>query len=844
MSKLVGLSGMKSLDQFKSSLESSSFGAPKAFQISSRQPSYTNSSGSYANLKLAAEKLAKEQASAKTDLDLANSKIRKLSEHISALEEKLQNAYNENAKLKVKHREDEKLWSGLESKFSSTKTLCDQLTETLQTLADQVQDAERDKAIFANKLSETSAALENLNDQMKSLSLRLESSEDLLKNRDKELTELCIDKENVAKQLREEQSKVFGLVNEKDNLCKNFQETVTSHESTLACLNSKLSEVQLELISKEDRLNKMHDLCEVKEKENIDLIAKNKNFTEHLNKAMQENQSLENVVNMLSVKLTDLDSQSAAFWQNILKVNDRFTSCFDLLQEEKKLSTQKAQQCFDSLHGQLLNITSEKDALQLVNQELKSKVSELQNDLKFTMAQHAEECHLSEEKVQRLESEAEALLSKKSELENLITILEDRICSLSEASKISEIQMQDFQLKYSETETENKESIRNLQVEIDMKKEEMDALRSEIVKHEQHVSSLEEQLTQIHGLLQEKEQAVLEFKEREKQLEDQNAEAQKLLADAEGSVVEAKKQYDQMLISKQLELSKHLKEISQRNDQAINDIRRRYEVEKQECIKLEKEKAEKAILDMEKKCELQLSEIKAESKQQLMRIEGDHADLVKRIQQENDKKEGDLKSVHHEELKKVKILAENELREKTKLLKNQHEAELRELRSQHEEECRHLEEELNIQKDKEERQKALLQLQLKVMGDQPQEDQEVTSRKDMPYINATQPPVKNLSKKTEKVGAVISIPKHSKKVTHREYEVETSHGTITKRRKTKSTIMFQDPNKNKRRTPKVNTPRDAIARMKGGSQQNPHTIGDLFTEGSLNPYADDPYAFD
>lgn len=74
---------------------------------------------------------------------MQNSKLKKLSEHIHALEEKLQNAYNENAKLKVKHQEDEKLWKGLESKFFSTKTLCDQLTETLQLLSDQVQDGKR-----------------------------------------------------------------------------------------------------------------------------------------------------------------------------------------------------------------------------------------------------------------------------------------------------------------------------------------------------------------------------------------------------------------------------------------------------------------------------------------------------------------------------------------------------------------------------------------------------------------------------------------------------------------------------------------------------------------------------
>lgn len=35
---------------------------------------------------------------------------------------------------------DEKLWRGLESKFSPTKALCDQISETLQHLAAQVQE--------------------------------------------------------------------------------------------------------------------------------------------------------------------------------------------------------------------------------------------------------------------------------------------------------------------------------------------------------------------------------------------------------------------------------------------------------------------------------------------------------------------------------------------------------------------------------------------------------------------------------------------------------------------------------------------------------------------------------
>ncbi|KAM3266896.1 hypothetical protein P3L10_003891 [Capsicum annuum] len=150
------------------------------------------STGSFANLKLTAEKLVKEQASAKTDLQLAvnwliqlsgSSKLKKLlTEDVRMLEEKLQNAYNANAKLKVKQKEDEKLWKGLESKFSSTKTLCDQLTETLQHLAGVVQDAEKDEASLEDKQSATSVVIDNLHDNMNALYLTLESSEETVRN--------------------------------------------------------------------------------------------------------------------------------------------------------------------------------------------------------------------------------------------------------------------------------------------------------------------------------------------------------------------------------------------------------------------------------------------------------------------------------------------------------------------------------------------------------------------------------------------------------------------------------------------------------------------------------------
>ena len=108
----------------------------------------------------------------------------------------------------------------------------------------------------------------------------------------------------------------------------------------------------------------MNGLYEGKEKENTDLIATNKNLSEHLDNTMQENHSLENFVKMLTLNLADLDRQSVAFSDKVEKVNTFFDSCFELLQEEKRLATGKAQQRFDQLSGQLSH------ALQFVNHKL------------------------------------------------------------------------------------------------------------------------------------------------------------------------------------------------------------------------------------------------------------------------------------------------------------------------------------------------------------------------------------------------------------------------------------------------------------------------------------------
>ncbi|EPS72663.1 hypothetical protein M569_02095, partial [Genlisea aurea] len=336
------------------------------------------------------------------------------------------------------------------------------------------------------------------------------------------------------------------------------------------------------------------------------------------------------------------------------------------------------------------------------------------------------------------------------------------------------------------------------------------------------------------------------------------------LADAESKLEESKKQYDHMVEIKHQELSKHLKEISLRNDQAINDIRRKYEMEKQETVIHEKQKADKVIQDMEKRCDEKIAESKKESQKLLQQMQEENTALISSIHQEYSNKELVLMSKHTEEVKHREVQSETELREKIKSLRSEHDAQLRALRCEHEDECRRLLEELDMQSAREERQRALLQLQWKVMGDKPQEDQEVTSKKvssldvvrrrmlsdpdrseaeekESPYIEA------NMLENADNVnsGSPLNMPAHSRKVTHHEYEVETSDGrTITKRKKTKSTVMFGDPRKHRSRcTPKIRTPKEMVQSVvKGGVHPKPSNIGDLFTEGSLNPYADvDPF---
>ncbi|XP_038897188.1 synaptonemal complex protein 1-like isoform X3 [Benincasa hispida] len=790
----LGFPSMKRLNQLKSSLSGSAQGTTKTFSFSSRSVPDSASSGSFVNLKIAAEKLMKEQASLKTDLEMANGKLKKSLEHARALEDKLQNALNENSKLQVKQKEDEKLWKGLESKFSSAKALSDQLNETLQRLASQVQDAEKDKEVLEAKLSASSTAIDGLNQQMQELSIKVESVEETIRNREKELAELKIEKEDNCKLYREEQQRTANLIEEKDSMTKRLEETVLENRLIIDGLNSKLAEAQLELNLKEDKITSLIASCDDLQKEKSDLEMHNDEVHKKLNMSLLETKNLENLVRLFSEQLVELDRHNSTFLEKFNQLSLLNDSCFKLAKLERDVASELAQKQYNKLHEKLTCITSENNAFKLMTVESQQKVDELQKVQESLMAQHSEESRLAGEKVQKLESEVETLVSEKIRTERLISKLEEKIDTLSESSRLSDSKMQNLSQKISELEIENQCNIEKLEKELHEKAEEIGTLMKESENHKKHADMLELEGDQLRNILKEKEEFILLSKECEKTLGDKIKENQALLVAAEMKLSDAKRQHDTMLESKQMELSRHLKEISHRNDQAINDIRNKYELEKLEIVSKEKEKADQIVQEMERNCEQRLEEMKEESRQCLIRIREEHAALLSRIQLEHARNEEIRKADHNEELKHAQLQAENDLKEKLTSLRSEHEAQMKALRCQNEDECRKLQEELDLQKTKEDRQRTLLQLQWKVMGDKLQEDQEVNSKKDYsmssikmrgsggsrkskhtlirtanaeesPYLQATQTPVSQLLKTVEDInaGSVANIPKHHKK---------------------------------------------------------------------------------
>lgn len=338
-------------------------------------------------------------------------------------------------------------------------------------------------------------------------------------------------------------------------MIKKFEVTVADNRLETESLNSKVEEMHIDLQSKEDEIKLLMITKENLEKEKSDLQVSRDSFEKKLVTSIREIKNLEGFVHVFAAQLADLDKQSLTFMEKFYQLNSHYESRFQSVQMERDLSSQQAQNQYDQLNDKFFSIASEKDALQLVNQELNSKIIELQKTQESVKAQCLEECHLAEEKISRLESEAEALISKKIETELLVSKLEKEIDSLLENLRSFEnklvcnflysylwniwsyhvaivnlldyILQQDQLLKISSLEMENKENLEKFHAEMQKKEEEINNLKQEHEKKEMLVDSIEKQFCQLQNILGEKEQLLLQHNDKEKKLEDQITEVLK-----------------------------------------------------------------------------------------------------------------------------------------------------------------------------------------------------------------------------------------------------------------------------------------------------------------------------
>lgn len=638
-------------------------------------------------------------------------------------------------------------------------------------------------------------------------------------------------------------------------------------------VGSQLHEAKHDLTVKEEIFIRLKASEEALRNEKHGLECNNRSLLLELDKSVQEFKELKSVVYNLSTKAVELDKETMTVSNHFAKMIYVFEKYYGLACQEKILALKNAQNNYDKLQKEHMQLISDNRNMKAETEELNCKILELQKSQEFIIVQHAEECRLSEDNYRKLESEVEIHVSKNNELEKSVTALKNKIKDLSEAAAATENNMQEFLQKISTLESDNSNLETRLQLALQEKSEEASALRDKIMKQDQQTESLEKQINDLQIVLNEKEQLHIRFSNKQKDLEEKSVEVHASLVAAEIKLSEERKQFELMLEAKNLELSKHLKELSQRNDLAINEIRRKYEEEKVEVANIQKEKADKLIKEMEKKCEEKISEQKQDIQQALLQAKEEHAAMLSKVQKDYEQKEASLRAHHKEEMQRLELHAENEMREKTSLLRREHEIQFKSLKLQYDDDCKRLQEELELQKSKEEKQRALLQLQWKVISESQQGDQEVNSQKEYsvssikkrdPYsgkdhhIPLTSPeprrkdvsisglmrtPVENLLKK----GSSANVPKH-RKITRHEYEVETSNGqTVTKRRKSRSTVQYGGSNSLKAAHTKTPSAMDNMNKMSKVSgvvdQPKPANLGDLFSEGSLNPYNDDPYAF-
>lgn len=226
-----------------------------------------------------------------------------------------------------------------------------------------------------------------------------------------------------------------------DVVINQLKDTIEESKSRLKGINSEAQKFLQDLKVKENTCNSLEsDLENLNNEKNV-LQSINDECMKKLFTSNEKKMHLESAVHSLKSKAVELDKHSNTVSNNLDQLISFVNNHIRLSQQEKDLSMKRAKNKFDILQDQHLSIGKENEAFKIEIATLKNKIVELQKAHESAIKQHVHDFHLAEYKIQILESEAGDLVSRKSDLEMLVSTLEEKIKCLSDSSCVSENKM-------------------------------------------------------------------------------------------------------------------------------------------------------------------------------------------------------------------------------------------------------------------------------------------------------------------------------------------------------------------------------------------------------------------
>ncbi|BBN03120.1 hypothetical protein Mp_2g20890 [Marchantia polymorpha subsp. ruderalis] len=422
-------------------------------------------------------------------------------------------------------------------------------------------------------------------------------------------------------------------------------------------------------------------------------------------------------VDDLSLRIQETEDKNKIYEERIANISN------NLEESEKKL---------DADHEELMKLKCEKDDLQ---QQLINAVRKIEDDKETIESRTSEIEHLTRkllikaEDVTNLQAKNLVLVQEAGEqmrhlkdtqnaynlelkeneiLKETRTKLDLKISELQHANEVANTTIESLHSERIRTAEQFEEDKKAHQMSSDMLKQQLaefetiaNSLRQNLREKSEETEILHRKVSESDAELETVKDEVIRIRhesnenkqlieaEMSQQKEKYNREIQEMrvqLTAAEKASAEISLRFKYQLEAKQAELTSHLQEISQRNNQEMADMRRKYEAQTREAAAEEKQKGESALETIKRESELQLSRKLDEAKNVFKRAQKDHEDMVRIIKEANEEEKEKLKALHAEELEKKQHELSAETTKRCDNITEDFQQQIMELQKSHQEE--------------------------------------------------------------------------------------------------------------------------------------------------------------